>query len=116
MDGYHLDDSIGTYILKKLKYLGSQYHGRMVRRGIWEFNRPLEEIMAQLEKLERWKQGEIPWIPEKELREFFKRYYETTGDISGLINLAKAVVQWRRQMGLPVPLWVEDVYKSATLE
>lgn len=114
MGRYRLDDSVGMYILKKLRYLGPQYQGKKVKPGIWWFNHPLEEIMTKLEKLERWKQGEIPWIPEEELRELFKRYYGATGDISGLINLAKAVVQWRRQVGLPVPLWVEDVYKSAT--
>ena len=114
MGRYHLDDSVGMYILEKLKYLGPQYRGRMVEPGIWWFNRPLGEIMAKLEKLGKTKQGEIPWIPEGELRELFKRYYEATGDISGLINLARTVVQWRRQVGLPVPSWVGDVYKSAT--
>lgn len=105
---------MGKYILKKLKYLGPQYQGRRVSPGIWWFNYSLEEIIAKLEKLEKRKQGEIPWIPEKELRELFKRYYKATGDISGLINLAESVAQWRRQVGLPVPSWVEDIYKNAT--
>lgn len=115
MSRHHLDDSVGRYILKKLKYLGPQYQGKRVRPGIWWFNRPLEEITAKLEGLSRRIQGEIPWIPEGELRKLFKRYYEATGDISGLINLARTVVHWRRQVGLPVPSWVEDVYKSTTL-
>lgn len=115
MGRYHLDDSVGMYIQEKLKHLGPQYHGGEVRPGIWWFNRSLGEIMARLEKLERRKQGEIPWMPEKELRELFRRYYGATGDISGLINLVKTAVQWRRQVGLPVPSWVEDIYKSTTL-
>lgn len=115
MGRYHLDDSVGEYILKRLKYLGPQYRGERVEPGTWWFNRPLKEIVAKLEKLGKGRQGEIPWIPEEELRAFFKRYYEATGDISGLINLARTVVQWRRQVGLPVPSWVEDVYKSTTL-
>jgi hypothetical protein len=114
MGEYHLDNSVGMYILKKLKYLGPQYQGKRVRPGVWWFNYSLEKIMAKLEKLEKQKQGEIPWIPEEELKELFKRYYRATGDISGLINLAKAVVQWRRRVGLLVPSWVEDIYKSTT--
>ena len=114
MGEYRLDNSVGMYILKKLKYLGPQYQGKRVRPGVWWFNCPLEKIMVKLEKLKKRKQGEIPWIPEEELRELFKCYYRAIGDISGLINLAKAVVQWRRQVGLPVLSWVEDVYKSMT--
>ena len=114
MGEYRLHDFVGMYILKKLKYLGPWYRGRRVRPGVWWFNYPLGKIIAKLEKLEKRKQGEVPWIPEEELRELFKRYYRATGDILGLINLAKTVVQWRRQVGLPVPSWVEDVYKSTT--
>lgn len=115
MSRYHLDDSVGKYILKRLKYLGPQYQGKKLRPGVWQFNRSLGEIIAKLEELDKKKQGEIPWIPERELRELFKRYYRTTGDISGLINLARTVIQWRRQVGLPVPSWVEDIYENTTL-
>lgn len=115
MNRYRLDDSVGMYIFKRLKYLGPQYQGEQLGPGVWKFNRPLKEIMAKLEELNKRKQGEIPWMPEAELKELFRRYYEATGDISGLTNLARAVAQWRRQVGLPVPLWVGDIYKSATL-
>lgn len=114
MGEYHLDDPVGVYILRRLKYLGPQYQGKKVKPGVWWFSHPLEEIMAKLERLSRTRQGEIPWIPESELRELFKRYYGATGSISGLINLAKTVIRWRRQVGLPVPSWVEDIYRSAT--
>lgn len=115
MGRHHLDDSVGEYILKKLRYLGPQYQGKKVKPGIWWFSHPLEEIVARLGKLDKRKQGEMPWMSEDELKDLFRRYYGTTGDISGLINLAEAVIHWRRQVGLPVPSWVEDVYKSTTL-
>lgn len=114
MSKYYLDDSIGMYILKRLRHLGPQYQGEKVKPGIWWFNRPLKEIIIELEKLDRRRLGEVPWIPERELSELFKRYYRATGDLSGLVNLARTVIQWRRQVGLPIPSWVEDIYKNAT--
>lgn len=114
MARYHLDDSAGVYILKKLKHLGPQYRGRKLGPGVWWFSHPLEKIVAKVEKLDKRRRGEMPWMPEEELRGLFQRYFEATGNTEGLIKMAESVISWRSRTGVPTPSWVEDIYKSAT--